>query len=76
MRVVRWRARVSCGSSLLLWVDLQVAPFTDKANGIEITDHADGTYQVYASSRGEYELWLDALKVRCTLPTLGAGRLN
>lgn len=39
-----------------------VAPFTDKANGIEITDHADGTYQVYASSRGEYELWLDALK--------------
>jgi len=59
-------------------VDPQVAPFTDKANGIEITDHADGTYQVYASSRGEYELWLDALKVRRTRThtftySLGAG---
>ena len=58
-------------------VDPQVAPFTDKVNGIEITDHADGTYQVYASSRGEYELWLDALKVRRTHAhlrySLGAG---
>lgn len=40
--------------------------FEEKANAIEITDNANAKFHVYASSKEEFELWLDALKVHPT----------
>jgi hypothetical protein len=52
----------SCG-----WRRVQVVASPDKANGIEITDQTDGKYQVYACTKGEYELWLDSITVPIAL---------